>query len=151
MMSSETARRIVPVLARFDADISAGRFHSRYDPSGDVLTIVFARPDSPLTSHDRDDGVYIDFDPDDPRITALTVVNYRSQFMPRHSSASGPGRLRRLWHRCLLVLDRIGVGGKYWERYATGELFRQVVDDYREALRREPHRLEALMQAPASA
>ena len=152
MMSSETVRRIDPVLARFDADVRAGQFRSRYDPAGDILTVVFARPDSPLTTHDRQEGVYIDVDPDDPRITAITVLNYRSRFLPRHTSQPTTGPLELVRTRILLILDRLGLGASSdWAKYAANAPVQEALRHYRELIRSEPERLNGLGFTPASA
>ena len=134
-----------PIIERFRQDMDEGRFRLRYDPGADILTMVIYRPDNPITFQDRGHGTFIDFDPDEKRFSALTIMRFRKGFIPKHANAGKhPFSWRaRMALQTTAVLDIVatwvGVSlDRYWNSILSGDDFKQVMSDYRDELRSNP-------------
>lgn len=144
-MNRAERRAAEPIIDRFRRDMDEGRFRLRYDPGADILTMVIYRPDNPITFQDSGHGTFIDFDPDEKRFSALTIMRFRKGFIPAQASA---GQHRFSWRarmalQTTAVLDTIAswVGlnmDRYWNSILSGDDFKRVMSDYRDELKSNP-------------
>jgi hypothetical protein len=139
-----------PVLDRFDEDVEESTFQARYDPTGDVLTIVLSKPDSPITFRDEAGGVYVDYDEVGRRLSALTIVNYRKNYLQRDWRGPEASLVQRTKYFALLLLDRIAAGvgltfmDRLWQRQIGHDRIQGFLKQYGAELRERPERLAGL-------
>ena len=151
-MNRAERRALEPMIERFGEDLRLRRGRIRYDPIGDVFTLVVYRPNDPVTVRDESMGAFIDFDEEQRRVSALTIVNFRKSFVPRMPNAPQFTWKTRLAFRTMLLLDRLvswaGVDiDRYWNGIMQGREVGEILAEYREELKTNPERLTGAPQA----